>query len=350
MRRLLPDPREDGVEAFISELQALVRDHRHDALLAIRDESVYAISAHRERLEPYVNIGLPEHEFVERAMDKLVFFSEAEAAGLEPPEFQVCEDLGQALDAARDFGFAVIAEGPRTVAEIADRSVRYPSILVANEAELEAVQRHTGTCIVQRWERGRLLQFGGFATDRALIGSLLTRSHRTWPPQAGNPTLLETVQIPPGLAEKIERLVRGIGWSGLFQLELIERPDGTLAPIDFNPRPYGSIGLARPAGVPLMTMWSQWLLSGEAPKPATAAVGIPYRWELGDGLHIGWLLRNRDYCGALRVAWPRRGTVHAHFDRRDPLPFLSPSGLLARSLWRYLSRARRYLRRRAVRS
>jgi predicted ATP-grasp superfamily ATP-dependent carboligase len=342
-RRLLPDPREDGVEIFIERLVALLREHPHDVLLPVRDETLYAVSAHREQLLPYVKTGLPPHELVERALDKNCLAVEARNVGFGSPEDHVCESLEQALEAAHGFGFPVLVKGVRTIDEIDDRSVRYKSRWVADEAALRRVQQQTGACIVQRCETGPVIQFGGVVTDRGLVGALATRSRRTWPPEAGNPCFLETIAVSPDLLERVGALVDGIGWRGVFQLELIERADGVLSAIDFNARPYGSIGLARPAGAPLITLWCDSVLNG-SPQPARAAAGVGYRWELGDAQHIVWQARNGDWRGALTAARPRRGTVHAHFDRRDPLPFVSHCVEMTRALSRF---TRRRLRRSA---
>jgi hypothetical protein len=52
-RRRLPDPRA-GLEAFLTRLEALLRDERHDLLLPGTDASLYAISIGRARLEPHI--------------------------------------------------------------------------------------------------------------------------------------------------------------------------------------------------------------------------------------------------------------------------------------------------------
>ncbi len=337
-RQFLANPRH-SVEAFIGQLETLLRRYPHDILIPVRDETLYAVSAHRERLEPYVDMGLPPHGVVEHALDKWRLASEARKVGLATPEGRVCRDTEQALDAARTFGFPVLVKGVRTVEEIDDRSVRYKSRLVRDEAALRDVQQRFGVCVVERRELGPVVQFGGVATDAGLLGSLLTRCHRTWPPEAGSGSFLETIAVPRNLAERIEALVRAIGWRGLFQLELIERPDGTLSAIDFNPRAYGSIGLARPAGAPLATLWCSWLLR-RSPQPVTAGAGFAYRWEEGDARHIAWRSRCGNHRGAVAAAWPRSGTTHAYFEARDPLPFLGYCVELGRGLWRHTRRRR----------
>jgi carbamoylphosphate synthase large subunit len=48
----------------------------------------------------------------------------------------------------------------------------------------------------------------------------------------------------------VSELVGHLGWQGISELELLERRDRELLPIDFNPRVYGSLALANKAGAP----------------------------------------------------------------------------------------------------
>jgi len=328
---VLPNPAA-GVDRFIDRLEEFLLENRHDVLLPLRDETLYAISARRHRIKPHVALGLPSHDVVERALDKVCLATEAQNVGLATPDGQVCEHLEQALSAARSFGFPVLVKGMRTVVEVDGRLVRYPSRLVLHEQALRDAHKQIGTCIVQRRERGNVLSLAGVATDRGLLGSVTSRYHRTWPPTAGMASFLVTITPPVGLSERVEALVSAIGWRGVFQLQLIECDNGAIKAIDFNPRMYGSMSVAQAAGAPLAALWCAWLL-GEDPKPVTARTGVAYRWEEGDAQHIVWRIRRRDYRGAAVAALPRRGATHGYFRVRDPMPAVAAGVQFARQLW-----------------
>lgn len=330
VRRIIPDPR-DGLDAFVTELGAIVREDPYDILIPVRDETLYALSLRRESFERYVEMCLPEHKVVERALDKACLAEEAAKVGLAPPESQICADSGQALEVARTFGFPVIVKSVQTIVEVDGRVDRFPSRFVTNESEFAEVQERTGTCIVQRREVGKVISFGGVVTERGLLASVVSRYLRTWPPLAGNATFAETIAPPGELFEQIEALMAAMGWRGIFQLELIEGDDGVIRAIDFNPRPYGSIGLATAAGAPLVAIWSAWVL-GKDPAPVRARVGVRYRHEEGDARHIAWQLGAGDYRGAVASMLPRRGVVHAYAQARDPLPTLYLGAVAAREI------------------
>jgi len=206
--------------------------------------------------------------------------------------------------------------------------VRFPTQLAQDEQELARARERNGRCIVQRRVVGHVAAFLGVMTDEGLLGMVLNRYQRTWPPVAGMASFAETAAVPPWLAERVGALVDGLGWRGIFQLQMIEEDNGTMWPIDFNPRLFGSMGIARAAGVPLSTLWCRWLL-GENPSPCVGRPGVTYRWEQGDVRNIVWQLRQGDAMGALSAARPRLGTTHPYFELRDPLPFVAQCGELA---------------------
>jgi D-aspartate ligase len=330
-KRILPDP-QDGVDGYIAQLEELVRDDRHDVMLPGRDETLYAVSTRRRRLAPYVEMGLPGPEVVERALNKAWLATEAARVGLPTPEARVCTRLEDALDVVEAFGFPVFVKPIRTVVEVAGRLVRYPSRFVVDEPGLRDAQQHMGTCIVQRREEGNVIAFAGVATERGLLGSVVSRYRRTWPPLAGQASFSTTITAPARLTEQVGSLVEAIGWRGLFQLQLIECEDGAIRAIDFNPRLYGSMSLARAAGAPLASLWCAWLL-GQDPKPVRARAGVSYRYERGDARHILWQIRARHYRQAAAALSPRRDVTHAYFLLRDPLPLLALGAGLAQRRW-----------------
>ncbi len=331
-RAVVPNPAAD-VDAFVSQLVTVVRRTPHDLLIPGTDESLYAISLRRDRLAPHVALGLPDHEIVDRAMDKTRLSAEATKAGLSTPAQRICESFEEALDAAHGFGFPLFVKGVRTVTASDRGLIRYPTLAAADEVALGEAQRRYGRCIVQRCEAGRTISFAGVATPRGLLGSAVSRYRRTWPAPAGSASFSETVAPSAALRESVQTLVRAIGWVGLFELELIEREDGTTMAIDFNPRLYGSMSIARAAGAPLVTLWGAWVL-GEDPRPVTARPGVRYRMEDMDARHILWRMRAGDYRSAALAALPRRRVTHAYFRTRDPLPLVGRGLELARTRWR----------------
>jgi predicted ATP-grasp superfamily ATP-dependent carboligase len=306
-------------DQFTAGLLALARAEPHDGLLAGTDIALYALSRERDRFAPYVELGLPEHAVVQAALNRSSFADHAARVGLAPPPERICEDPDEALRAARSFGFPLFVKAVETVTEHRGRLIRHPSVRAHDQPALQDAQRRLGTCIVQRPSEGAVISFGGVSTEDGLLASVVSRYWRTWPVRAGSACFSETLATPPRLAAQVESLVMAIGWRGLFELELIRGPDGTMQAIDFNPRPYGSMTLATAAGVPLAALWSAWLL-GERPRPVTTRPGVRYRWEDADARQVLWQLRRRNVRGAVAACVPRRRVTHAFVRLSDPLP------------------------------
>ena len=206
--------------------------------------------------------------------------------------------------------------------EVGSRASRWASVVASDPESVRSAARAFGACIVQRQVRGDVLSFGGVATDVGLLGFLVSRYIRTWPAAGGNVSFSEAIAPPPGLADRVAALVAGLEWQGIFELELIATESGEFAAIDFNPRVYGSLGLAVASGAPLPAIWCGWLV-GRSPAPAGVQAGWRYRWEDADLRHLAWCMRKgRVGCG-LAIATPRRKVAHAYFQLRDPVPAIA---------------------------
>ena len=72
-------------------------------------------------------------------------------------------------------------------------------------------------------------------------------------------TFSETVAPPAGIPSRVRALLGELGWQGIFQLQMLERPDGGFAVIDLNARLFASIALDNRAGANLAAIWCEWL-------------------------------------------------------------------------------------------
>jgi predicted ATP-grasp superfamily ATP-dependent carboligase len=326
-RYTLPDPRLDAA-SFVDLLVEIVGVGDHGVLVPGVEPALVAISEQRDRFEPHVRLGLPPHEVVLRCLDKGAVLDAAREAGLGPPESRLCADADAAAAAAAELGYPVVVKPARSFVETARR------VLTATFADGERALREFADAVaapvlVQRRERGGVVQCDGVFAGGRLLGVCTTRYVRTWPPHAGSVSLSVTVAPPAGLVERVERLLGLLGWEGIFDLELVVRGDGSLATIDFNPRPYGSLGLPLAAGVNLPAIWCDWLLGG-APSPVVGRPGVRFRWEEAEAMNLVAAVRRGDLRTALDVLVPRRGTTHAFGQLADPAPLLARAIGLAR--------------------
>ena len=318
-RILLPDPLTEEAE-FMATLERVVSGGRFSVLVPVGDISLLNISQGRDRLEPHVRIGLPSQARVRRSLDKAELAVAAARHTLDPPRTTVCHSAAEALDAAREMGFPVVAKPVSSIIESVTPRRRSGSLSAADDDELaRAIETFGGSGLVQQHAEGTIVSFAGVFADGRLLAEAVSRYHRVWPPPAGSACYSETIEAPAILRQRVIALLADLGWQGIFELELIDRQDANWHAIDLNPRPYGSLALAIAAGANLPAIWCQHLL-GRAPIPVKAGAGVFYRWTDADLRHAFWRLRHDGAWAAADALRVRRGAVHPYVRGGDAGP------------------------------
>ncbi len=331
----LPDARSDA-PGFLKGLRRELQSNRYETLIAGSDSALLAISRDRAQLEELTRLGLPPHAVVQASLNRERLAEAAAQVGLTPAMSIRCSNHQEVLAAAKELGFPIVLKSTDAAIDGAPQSVQAvpKSHVVRDPKELEeALSSFVGDLLVQRYLRGMLLSFGGVIANGQLLGLAVSRYHRTWPPSGGSLSYGKTVSPPAVLEDLVEHLLDVLKWEGIFELELIQKdadgPTGeacAFVPIDLNPRPYGSMALARAAGAPLASIWCDWLLDRSAPNmspPIRACAGSRYRWEDGELRHLWWQLRRGNLLAAAVPLRPNRRVTHAHFERTDPMPLLA---------------------------
>lgn len=327
------NPRKDA-DMFVEVLHKELARRSYATLICGSDSALLAVSQAREALQPLTALGLPPQAVLTRALSRESLAQTAERAGLTPTLSIHCVGIEQALAAADELGFPVVLKSSAATSADDRATPGSPkSRIVTTAADLTKAAPAFGEgLLVQRWIPGDPISVGGVIAGGRILAAAVARYERMWPPEGGSVAFGETITPPPGLEDAVQRLLIAIGWEGIFELELIQARSGGFVPIDFNPRPYGSMAMAASAGVPLAAIWCDWLL-GRNPRPAHARPGYRYRWEDGDLRHLIWQLRRGRVGSALRPLRPHRSVVHAHFQSSDPMPLLARGLYLGKRLW-----------------
>ena len=318
----------DSSRSFAEEVATIARDGGFATVMCGGDSSLVAISENRDLFDGVVELGLPPAEVVDECIRKTSLLEKGRQAGLVAPETVSCADPAEARSAASRLGYPVLLKPRGTVFSANGRVQQKGSAMVRDQAELEAELPKFGLpCLLQRREIGPVVSVGGVFAEGRLLAVAPSRYIRTWQPDAGNVTFSKTIDPPAPLLARVESLLASFGWQGIFELEVIERADGNLTAIDFNPRLYGSLALAVRAGASLPAIWCDWLLRSQAGPTQTAngatrtaRKGMYYRWDDGDWRHVWRHLRDGRPGSALSVLRPRRHTAHPYFSGKDPVP------------------------------
>jgi predicted ATP-grasp superfamily ATP-dependent carboligase len=314
------DPKADP-DAFVDALVNIVSRTPHRALLPANDAALLAVSPRRERLEPHVELGLPPHEAVEAATDKIALHEAAAAAGLDAPETAICATPEEGYEAVRRLGLPIVIKPRRSVFEDGGTIRQRGSRLLAHADDLEpALTEHGNPFLLQRTVPGEVWSAAGvLAVDGELLSLSVSRYVRTWPVEGGNVAFAEMQREPEGLRDRVAMCLRNLGWTEIFELELIRTPEGMFHAIDLNPRLYGSLAHAGRAGAPHAAIFVDALLGRRRPF-ALARAGTLYRWEDADLRHAIADVRGGRLGAAARIVAPRRHVAHALLRRDDPGP------------------------------
>ena len=311
------------IRADPDEVGGLVGDLWHgggyDAVIPGTDDDLMLLAQVFEGAPPP---GVPSVATATAVLDRDRIASAARAAGLDWPDLIACSDAAEVREACGAVGLPVMVKPVHVVATEDGQAARRGAVLAADEpAAIEAAAQLGWPVHVQKVIRGSLGSVCGLVIEGELVACVAAENARIWPVEAGNASAAITVVPPAEIAAAVSPMLRDLGYDGIFQLECLTRPDGSIAPVDLNPRPYGSLALAIAAGADLPGLWVDWLVAGRRPAaPVIGRAGVRFRWEAYEARHLLRALHDGDLTTAASLLRPHRGTTHLLYSVRDPGP------------------------------
>jgi predicted ATP-grasp superfamily ATP-dependent carboligase len=304
-----------GLRPFVEALVAAQEAGGYEVAFGGGDAEVLALSALRHRLP--VRVPLPPHDVVRRVFDKAALSDAAVAAGLAVPRaYAVGED--------RPPGPVVVKErlhGDPATGAAAQHTT--PLVVPPEEVDRRSaeIQAAGGAPVLQEVVEGELLALV-LVVDRdgSVAAAAQQRSARMWPRDAGVSARARSVPVNPDLRERTGRLLAGLGWFGLAQLQFIAPPSGPPRLIDFNGRFFGSLQLSVAAGLDLSGALAALVDGHPMAAQPPARAGVRYQWLEGDLRRAVDERRRgllRDVVDCLRFA-PR--ATHSTWKWSDPWP------------------------------
>jgi predicted ATP-grasp superfamily ATP-dependent carboligase len=289
------------------------------AILPGNEQALLAVAEHSARFPANVALGAAPIDAVSLATDKARLTDLAGAAGLGTPPTRLAghSDWKRILE---EIGLPAVIKPRRSVVETPGGRMWVGARRADTAAELRASLNGFpgGSALVQPFLPGRMVTVNGVCWNGATVCSIHQVADRLWPLDLGVLAYARTVAPDPELDRRVARLMEGVGWSGLFNLQFISHRD-ELHLIDLNPRPYHSLALAIAAGLNLPAIWMELLLGG-SPSIPPYRVGVRFRAEGEDARALMALLKRGSRRAVLRGLRPHRQTTHALLARGDPLP------------------------------
>lgn len=323
-------------EATVAALLELRQQHTVDGWVVYptREETVAALSRHRDQLAGHFRVPTPHWDVVRWAWDKRQTYELADQLGIPAPRTWHVREAHELR--------SVDGRPPFVVKPAIKENFVYATKCKAwradDHAELEdrfkAAERVVGPgeVIIQELIPGNgqaQLAYCAFFKEGAAPASMIVRRLRQHPVEFGRAsTFVETVDFP-AVEELSLRFLEAIDYYGLVEVEFkYDERDRQLKLLDVNARTWGYHSLGQRAGVDFPFLLYADQLGLPIPERLRAPAGI--RWvRLATDLPTAAVeLRHRRldwraYLRSLRVA-----NVESVFSRDDPLPGVAELGLL----------------------
>lgn len=315
----VPRPRADARD-FVAAVRAAVAEGGYDVVFGGGDDWMAALATYADAIPAAV--AHPPAEVVMAALDKLGLAGRAAAAGLAAPRTEPATAAslaawrGPVVVKSRAHWTPGQPHGLRIEARrYADASHAAARVRLLAEAGFEAV--------LQEPVDGGLEALIGLVSEGRLTGRVQQRAMALWPTPSGVTCRAETVPVDESLAAGAERLLAGLGWSGLVQLQFLRDADGVAHLIDLNGRFFGSMALALRAGANLPDLWARRTLGESVPAPSDAETGVRFVWTAGDLRRAHAERRAGLVADVASVLRWLPGSVTSVWDPRDPGPTFS---------------------------
>jgi D-aspartate ligase len=301
-------------------------------LFPCHDMTVRVIAAHREALDPWFHIALPEHEIVETLTSKVGFYNHAIEHGFKVPQTFKLHNQNDAIKAAELLNFPGVLK-PSSTSSGWDKNTMAKAYQVADAGEFlaryERCKEWVDELILQQWIPGgddSLYSCNCYIDSSGMPQApFIARKIRQWPPHVGFSSLGEEVRNDEVLNESL-RLFASVDYVGLGYVEF-KRDERTGEHYIIEPnigRPTGRSGIAEAGGVELLyTMYCDVLglpLPEERVQQYLGTKWIDLRHDFQSALYY-WR-KGELTLGEWRKSWKGR-KAHTYFSWTDPAPFFS---------------------------
>jgi hypothetical protein len=294
-------PPERSADAAQDDLIALLRSGGYEFLMPLDDAALWLCAAVNNQTDATL-LG-PSAAQAELALDKRIQLKAAAAAGFVVPPTQV---LRSADDVRNVPPPPLVLKSARPVAPRAGRLIRGMGAECATAGDLmAAAQRSTPEepLLAQPVIRGVGEGLFGLASLRGLEAVSAHRRIRMMNPQGSGSSACVSVVPQPDLVASAERLIRAVGWSGMFMLEFLRDDEGVPWFMEINGRPWGSMALARRAGLEYPAWALRMAIDPDFSPAASVRPGEICRHLGREIVHLLLVLRGPKNDGA---RWPCR--------------------------------------------
>ncbi len=289
-------------------------------LMPLDDEAVWLCG--RTEFTGPVTVAGPRGDGVTIALDKWRQLELARASGFNVPPARYVERLEDVP--AAGVNFPVVFKPAAATAKDGAGLAKGKGWICADQAELDAALKSWGgrtPMLLQEFVPGVGEGIFGLATVRGVVGWSGHRRVRMMNPHgSGASACAAAPGADPASKAAAQKFLDACGWRGLFMIELLRDKSGKLWFIEFNGRSWGSMALARRAGLEYPAWAAQTALAPDTliQIPPTRDGSTVCRHLGRELLHLAFVLRGSK--SKALTEWPSFGAAFFHvcrFGRND---------------------------------
>ena len=304
------------------------------------DETIRFLSQHKEELEKFYKIPVPDWSIINNIYNKILTYQLAREIDVATPRTFYPKNIGSLSQLNLEFPVII----KPAIRDHFYKKTKVKAVKALNmEQLLKGYQRvctiiDPSEVVIQELIPGKasnLYSLGAFFKDGKMLAKVIAKRSRQHPMEFGHATTYaETVNIPI-LEDLGTKLLKALNYYGLAEVEFMYDPrDGQYKFIEVNGRVWGWHTLAGAAGVDLPYLLYRDLMGKKISTNGSFTEGVKWIRPITD-IPTAFLelvrgrMRLRDYFSSLKGKKEFAPNLSLH----DPLPFLMEFILLP-YLWK----------------
>lgn len=316
-RWLGPDAKSnpDGFVTFLTEF--LARE-KFDVVIPLFDHSAEAVARAKPVLSRYSRIAVSDYDCFIHARNKLQTMRDC--VEFDVPSPRTILDQNATVDHIEsELNYPMVIKPYKGDSAVGFNIVHDRASL--EETRLQTIARY-GPVLVQEFIPQTDLQYKAeiLVDDDGVMKAGVVFSKLRWHPVDGGSSTMNVTVSRADILDSCMRLLRGIGWRGYADVDLIQDPrDGVAKVMEINPRITGSVKIAFAAGVDFADMVVRHTLGEE----------VPLAWDYKVGQYLRYFYKDILWFWDSPERWSAKPNWFSFFDRNstdqvlsgsDPLP------------------------------
>jgi predicted ATP-grasp superfamily ATP-dependent carboligase len=291
-----PAPGENP-DGFVSTLKSECARRGVSVVFPMTEISTLTVLKHRDQLDG-LQLPFTDYSTFDAISDKWKLVELAKRLNVSIPETHFVKDLSALDGVIPQLKFPAVLKPYRSMIYSDGRWIASCVQYADSERELrDVVKRHEyfnqHPFLIQEFVRGQGQGIFALYDHGTPLAFFAHRRLREKPPSGGVSVLSESIALDPVQREMAHSILSHVGWHGVAMVEFKVSADGTPYLIEINGRFWGSLQLAIDAGVDFPWLLYQLAVGAQVDAVPPYAVGIKWRWLLGDFTRLCQVLIGR---------------------------------------------------------